>query len=155
MDKVVCEWVHEKRHKYLKNMFNDKNIPKWEDAIENIDRNKHNMKVLNNFGFKTLNANYFECSKIILSDLEKIDSNADSHAYISLLSNSNTFGKHRDIENVIFLMCTGKVQFIVWDPEKITYILERGDVLFIPSGMWHETVTFEPRFGISYGFVCT
>jgi len=85
---------------------------------------------------------YFKCSS------KKIN----THFYASL----NKFGitkTHVDPESV-FLLCTfGKVIYNVYSSVDSfdTILMEKGDLLYIPSGIVHSAIPIGPRVVISIG----
>lgn len=71
----------------------------------------------------------------------------DAHAYFNLTPTSGAFKKHRDANNVYYWQCIGKTKWIV--DGYGTFILEPGDLIYIPSGVFHEVIPLTPRLGIS------
>jgi|CryBogDrversion2_4_1035264.scaffolds.fasta_scaffold03564_2 uncharacterized protein (TIGR02466 family) len=147
----IKKWINEGKHVVIKGAVNSSFVPTWSDAIENINKCKHNSRYLDNLAIITNNASTMPFSNVIIDIMKTVSDNVTAHCYISLLETSRTFGKHCDNSDVLFLMCEGLLEFSVWDPSEIKYTMERGDILFIPRGMWHLTKPLSPRFGISYG----
>jgi mannose-6-phosphate isomerase-like protein (cupin superfamily) len=78
---------------------------------------------------------------------------ATAHLYGGLTSSSKTTERHHDLCHVWFWQCKGKTKWIV-DGEKfdpITFILEEGDMLYVPPKFNHEVIPMSPRLGISFG----
>jgi hypothetical protein len=74
-------------------------------------------------------------------------------AAVSLTNIEPTTGKHSDPVNVAYLNCVGSVQWDTYDGNNIvSYILDVGDVIFIPAGIEHEVISVTPRAAISFMF---
>ena len=142
-------------HRYFKS---DIIPPSWDNIIDNMDRCVvHNtlIKTTDGFGIvlhETL-TNELAYINHIVRDMNEYftDSKCDAHYYISFTSISKTFGKHKDSVDVWFFNAIGETQFTVYDKQVVTYNLVPGDMLYIPSGMFHETKPITPRVGISFG----
>lgn len=69
---------------------------------------------------------------------------------ISLTTAERSTGKHCDNKDVVFWQCIGKTEWTVWyKEEEFVYILEPGDVIYIPRLTMHQVVSIEPRASIS------
>lgn len=55
---------------------------------------------------------------------------------------------HKDEEDVTILGLYGKTLYIVEDNH---YIVEKGDVIYIPSGVVHRAIGLSPRIVMSFG----
>jgi mannose-6-phosphate isomerase-like protein (cupin superfamily) len=74
--------------------------------------------------------------------------------YISLTSKASSHGKHNDISDVFHWQQQGVTEFTIWeDGERITYTLTPGDCLFIPMGVYHDTLPLTPRCGLSFALI--
>lgn len=76
-----------------------------------------------------------------------------SHVYSSFIVGGETFGRHKDTADVFFLGILGTTEFEIWDKNNysLRYIIEVGDVVYIPAGLYHNTTALTPRSGISFG----
>ena len=96
------------------------------------------------------------------------------HMYGSLTKNAETFGIHRDTADVFYVGIIGR---LFWEayrdedvkeyaPDESTGIVQRasrvndpffkeevypGDIVYMPRGMWHNTIPLKNRVGISMG----
>tara|TARA_R100001480_G_scaffold90672_2_gene97283 strand:+ start:566 stop:1084 length:519 start_codon:yes stop_codon:yes gene_type:complete len=64
---------------------------------------------------------------------------------------TNTGRSHVDKEDVFLVGLYGKTIYKVIE-NNIDYCLERGDLLYIPKGIWHKPVSATPRSIASIGF---
>ena len=73
-------------------------------------------------------------------------------AYISLSSESATYGRHNDVMDVWCWQMTGHT---LWQIEgrrrNFEKVLEPGELVYVPRGMWHNTKPMTPRAGLSFG----
>lgn len=129
----------------------------WHEVLDCLDfnvKNNYYIKTLNNFGIVVHNTTIIKQIQPILEWFSSLDTDrpASAHAYISLTSQSETFGWHSDTSEVLFWQCIGSTQFsILEEGEIISYKLEKNDMLYIPSGVKHNTQPLGPRVGISLG----
>ena len=69
----------------------------------------------------------------------------DCHIYFSNNSNkSKSFGKHKDENHNVIVVCEGKINFKIYNGNKImNKDLSKGDYAFVPAGVYHkvETIT--------------
>ena len=72
--------------------------------------------------------------------------------YMSFTPKAKSHGVHRDTADVFHWQQRGQTTFTVWDDKEYTYVLNPGDCIFIPAGMYHDTLPLTPRAGISYAF---
>ena len=63
---------------------------------------------------------------------------------------TNTGGSHVDIEDVFLIGMHGKTIYRITDTNK-DYILEHGDMLYIPKGITHKAISLSPRIVMSVG----
>lgn len=72
--------------------------------------------------------------------------------YISLSSESATYGRHKDVMDVWCWQMTG---YTLWQVEgrrrNFEKVLEPGELIYVPRGMWHNTKPMTPRAGLSFG----
>ena len=71
----------------------------------------------------------------------------DMHVYMSLGSNSSTFGRHNDPDNVLIVQAIGEIQYAFDDENVIT--LNPGDSLLIKKGVYHTPIVSGPRVTLS------
>lgn len=76
----------------------------------------------------------------------------DIALYMSLAPNAMSHGIHRDASDVYFWQQLGITKWVVYDNGKHTYDLTPGDILFIPKGIYHDTLSSSPRAGLSIGW---
>lgn len=64
----------------------------------------------------------------------------DCHIYFSNNSKvSKSFGKHKDKNHNVIVICEGKVNFKIYDGNKImNKNLTKGDYAFVPAGVYHK-----------------
>lgn len=70
----------------------------------------------------------------------------EAHVYFSLVTGTIGYGKHHDITDVWFWQCQGTSKWVV---DGFTYMMNPGDLLFIPSGLDHCVESITPRAGVS------
>ena len=72
--------------------------------------------------------------------------------YISLSSESATYGRHRDVMDVWCWQMTGHTLWKVEGRKRnFEKVLEPGELIYVPRGMWHDTKPMTPRAGLSFG----
>lgn len=78
---------------------------------------------------------------------------------INLAGNENELSIHKDDHNVMSWQCQGSVEYRIYEdteddfavpinPEGLSYtsyILNPGDIIYIPTGVVHQAIAFEPR----------
>lgn len=141
-------------HKFYKN--SDYILPTWDRIINNIDRSikeRIPIKIMNNFGLVTHDTLDIPEVYPIFEILQKKYPNltTSAHAYISFSSESSTFGKHKDNTDVWVWGCIGITKWTVFDDEICEYYLHPGDIIYVPSQMYHDTQPVTPRVSISFG----
>jgi mannose-6-phosphate isomerase-like protein (cupin superfamily) len=147
-------FIKRKNHEYVKDFY--KNLISWDKIIQSIDDNLQSnsfIKVLSNFGMvlhdiRDIEEIYPIMNQIIASNPGY---NYSAHAYISFSKESKTFGKHKDNSDVWFWQSIGSTKWTVYDEETNIYILNPGDMIYVPSKMYHDTSPLSPRVGISFG----
>lgn len=139
------------RHKFTKGTLHW--LPSWEAIIQNLDMciQSGSVRDKGQGGYVVLDVLH-ESYKQANTLARELGDNVILHTYISLSTSSRTSGKHKDLEDVYCLQAQGKTQFKVWEEDtEHTYILEAGDMLYIPSEITHEAVPLTPRVLLSYG----
>jgi len=141
-------------------------IPSWQEILTEFDR-EYKIHLTTNYKdiFKFQDKLGFvlhECQEIpiIKNFLKSISSthsirskqNFTALAYISLSSESATYGRHKDVMDVWCWQMTG---FTLWRVEgryrNFEKVLEPGELIYVPRGMWHDTKPMTPRAGLSFG----
>lgn len=121
--------------------------PSWDQVIENL-----NLSIFNKQLVKSNSSGFFVSHNAYMIPKVKQVMNVlnfnSAHLYINFIYNGETFGKHVDKVDVKFWQIIGKTKWIINDKE---YILERGDLINVPKGIYHEVIPMEPRAGISFG----
>lgn len=143
----------------------DIETPSWEQILEEFDReykihlyqNDNSIfKYQNRLGFilhkfDSINSiNNF--LKAISISHHRLNQTYTALAYISLSSESVTYGRHHDVMDVWCWQMTG---YTLWKVEgrkrNFEKVLEPGELIYIPRGMWHDTKPMTPRAGLSFG----
>ena len=81
-------------------------------------------------------------------ELNQEESVNNMHLYISFCSDSSTFGRHKDTEDVLIVQSIGIMHYEFDDGNIIT--LEPGDGLFIEDGVYHSPIVPGPRVTLSF-----
>lgn len=72
---------------------------------------------------------------------------------VSLTTKEPTTGKHSDPIDVIYCQFIGSVVWSVYiTGEKKDFILNPGDIIYVPKSMEHEVLSLSPRAAISFMF---
>lgn len=156
VSKIEDLFLPSNHHKFFKD--DSFNRITWEEVIDNIDRNvcenlKPELKVKHNLGIVTHDTRdllkTYTIKNLITKSRPHI--NPTCHLYVSLTSISETFGKHDDFMDVIIWQCLGVTRWTIYDDQTFQYDLKPGEFLYIPMGMFHDTVPITPRASISFG----
>lgn len=133
-------------------------VPEWSDILKNLNMNlvRKTVQELSNYGFVTRDALSIPHVVELLTDLAHIDPTKrfNAHCYTSLSTASNTFGPHKDTENVLIWQTQGITKWTLFNEmnEKIfEEDLSSGQMLYIPSGLMHNTQPMSARSLISFG----
>jgi mannose-6-phosphate isomerase-like protein (cupin superfamily) len=84
----------------------------------------------------------------LLQNFTPRTNDATIHVYCSFCEGAETYGTHKDTANVWFVGAIGKTKFEILEEE---YIIEPGDILFIPRSVYHTPIPLEARAGFSIG----
>lgn len=129
----------------LKKNFNF-NVPSWEEILDNFNESVIKKEDIrgNDFGFfVSHDAHRIPLVKKVLNSLDL----NEAHLYMNIAVLGGSFGKHKDEVDVYYWQVQGKT---VWDVEGLgENILEPGDLIFIPRGVFHHVKPLTPRAGIS------
>lgn len=68
-------------------------------------------------------------------------------SFVSQVGNS-----HFDYEDVFIIGLEGKVIYKVFGTETENYVIEKGDMVFLPKGLAHKVIALSPRITASVGF---
>jgi mannose-6-phosphate isomerase-like protein (cupin superfamily) len=142
-------------HKHIKKFLTK--VPDWEQIIFNIDLNIQSKQLIKSFpDYGIVIHKIFNIEEVdfILKEIENNNPNNSysAHIYISLSKESKTFGKHKDESDVWYWQCIGSTQWEIFQFNKtISYILEPGDIIYVPKGIFHDVTPLSSRVGISFG----
>lgn len=70
------------------------------------------------------------------------------HVYVSFGKDSPTFGRHKDKMDVLIVQAIGSIKYSFDDA---SVVLEPGDALFIPNGLYHAPTVTGARVTLSFG----
>ena len=74
--------------------------------------------------------------------------------YFSFFPRVESHGNHCDDTDLFHWQQVGQTEWkIVEDKTEYTYILNPGDCIFIPEGVYHDVTPLTPRIGLSFGFL--
>jgi ribosomal protein L16 Arg81 hydroxylase len=63
-----------------------------------------------------------------------------------------TTGRHYDDKSVIYIQLINSVVWNVWENDvKKEFVLEPGDIMFMPKMIEHEVIPLMPRVAITFG----
>ena len=133
---------------FLKN-WND-NVVNWNEALINYNQSVLLGNLPSQGGTKGKDGFYVSHDANKIGKVKKVlrDNNLNyAHLYFNIVTQAKTFGKHKDTIDVWFWQCQGVTKWIIEDKEE--YILNAGDLIYIPKGFHHEVVPLSPRLGIS------
>ena len=141
------------RHYFFKDLGLE--LPTWDDILQVLSRTaKQNpkFKITKNLVFPVMIGNQLKHVGDFQQEYAKLDpyKQSSAHLYISL-SDSGTYGRHKDTADVIFWQLQGSTNWLVEDTEKAEYVLTPGDAIYIPMGMFHTVTSLSPRAGVSLG----
>ncbi len=148
----LVEYIKQEKHfKFTENL----PLITWENVIDcfNLNIEKRQLiKVQDNFGV-ILHEVELQSVQVILEQFNRLRPNhvASAHMYISFSTQSETFGWHKDVSDVLFWQAIGSTKFLVEDNQIYEYDLQPNDLLYIPKKMKHCTIPNSPRVGISMG----
>ncbi len=115
-----------------------------------------------------------DCSRVnekinsICGEIENITGcSSDAHLYFNLVgNNSESFGIHCDISNVLVLQVEGTTRFKIWSkfnknrmvdnlghidqPPVVDVEMKPGDVVYIPKYYYHQGISTTKRLSISF-----
>ncbi len=133
--------------KFTKNF--EFNTPSWDEIIIDLDFSYSKKELVKNIspGFWVChNAWRIPRIQYILKKLKL----KHAHLYMNLLGNTPTFGPHSDPVDVWFWQVKGSTKWIIEDKEE--YLLEEGDLIYVPKNTLHNVIPLGPRAGISMSY---
>lgn len=72
---------------------------------------------------------------------------------VSFTDKEPTTGKHSDPIDVIYCQFVGSVRWdIFYESGTQSFILEPGDIIYVPKSIMHEVVSLSPRAALSFMF---
>lgn len=119
--------------------------PTWGEINENIEASKESGGSFRRIGgcfTTTVDGHTLQSAKPVLDILGL----TIAHIYVSTQKGNHGFGKHNDTDDVYFWQCQGSTK---WITDYGDYVLESGDMLYVPAGVNHEVISLTPRAGLS------
>ena len=121
------------------------NCPSWQNILINL-----NDSVNNNGDIKHNCLGFFfsdEANKIqeVQKVLEELKLKY-AHLYINITENGGTYGRHNDVIDVYYWQVQGKT---IWKFDNNEYVINPGDLIIVPKGIYHDVIPLGPRVGIS------
>lgn len=100
-----------------------------------------------------------EIAKLVEMFKDKIDYEWTTKALINLVGKEAALSAHKDDHDVVSWQCKGRVEYRIYEDVECeygvpidfrglkydSYILNPGDVIYMPMGTIHQAVVFEPR----------
>ena len=122
------------------------NTVSWEEAFYNLNNSickNELVKLIGGGFFVSHNAERISLVRDVLNDLEC----RVAHLYIGIDVTNHGFGNHNDDVDVWFWQNKGISK---WDFNNgDSYMLNEGDLIYIPKGVYHKVSSVVARFGIS------
>jgi cupin superfamily acireductone dioxygenase involved in methionine salvage len=172
--------VENKKYILFKSILTD--VPKWEDFIENLDynysktKNKEikindsrfitsNIQIYNKldpiifhcFNYKTKNLflKYFKIKDTIKNILGNEPTAIKS--IINFVGGEQNYWIHSDDHDVVSWHCIGNIKWEFFNSESdvepySTVILEPGDILYVPKGIYHRVTADGPRASLLFAY---
>lgn len=123
----------------------EKNVPSWQSILNNF-----NHSVLQNEEIKHQPLGFFVSHSA--QDIPEVDLVLKrlglryAHTYMNITQYGGTFGRHKDTMDVWYWQVQGVTQWVFDD---VSYVLQPGDLITIPKGVYHDVIPLSPRAGIS------
>ena len=118
----------------------------WTDVIDKLNHEVHNKTAINLGTTFVLHSDY-RPNTIQKAYDEVLSDEGDMHVYLSLTSDSPTFGKHKDEDDVLIVQAIGSMKYFI-ENEWVTLV--PGEYLYIPKGIYHTPVVLTPRVTLSF-----
>ena len=71
--------------------------------------------------------------------------------YVSFCKDACNHGRHCDDKDVLIVQAIGRMEY-GFDDGKI-FVLDPGDSIFIPEGVYHNPTVHSPRATVSFGLL--
>ena len=123
----------------------EKNVPSWQSILDNFNQcvlNTNDIKHQPLGFFVSHNSDTIPEVKRTMNRLEM----KFAHTYMNITLHGGTFGRHNDTMDVWYWQVQGVTQ---WEFDDVSYILQPGDLVTIPMGVYHNVIPLTPRAGIS------
>jgi hypothetical protein len=165
----IANALRENKALHIKNAL-DIDIP-WDDFINNVNSavkessdqpDKPEVKM-----GKVGNVRFYDRTTMVIDYANKYPYK-DMHKITNLINNSGlniitmmsiisftdselTTGRHFDPYSVVYVQCIGSVKWSVWDNDvQNDYVLNPGDIIFVPFEKMHEIRSLSPRTAFSF-----
>ena len=157
---ILKDALAKKRHIFVKGFIEDNDLPSWQDILNDLSLNftenspTSPINVQEDLGFVTYRGGRVPKVERIRQEIAKFNPQiiCTAHLYISLMSFSKTFGRHKDTADVFYIQALGKTHWAIDFEGVQEYDLDEGDMVFIPAGVFHASSPLTPRVGLSIGF---
>ena len=140
---------------YLPNKYNDCKNVSWDDVIAKIEdefyKKTHNFFAIQDYPPTFVLQNNFFPNTIqtAYDEVQACDQIYEMHIYTSLGRGSPTYGNHKDDRDVLLVQSVGKIMYNI---EGKMFMLNPGDGLIIPKGVYHNPTVLEPRITLSFSW---
>ena len=140
---------------YFPNKYNRCKNVCWEDVIVKIEdeftKKSHKFLPIEDLPPTFVLHNNFlpNTIQIAYDEVRECDEINEMHIYTSLGKGSPTFGNHKDDDDVLLVQSVGKM---VYNIEGKLFMLNPGDGLIIPAGVYHNPIVVEPRITLSFSW---
>jgi hypothetical protein len=96
-----------------------------------------------------------DVAEILNNSLMEGNSSIHVTAITNFIKHDKKYEIHSDQTEVINWHCIGKIDWNVYDKDSkcSTLSIEPGDLVFIPAGMKHEVIVYEPRASLIFDFI--
>jgi len=122
----------------------------WADVIDKLNHEVQNETAQNKGTGWVLTNNYRPNTLQKAYDEVTDKPDADMHLFVSLTSDSPTYGKHKDLDDVLIVQAIGEMKYLIQD----RWIkLTPGEYVEIPKGVYHTPVVLTPRVTLSFSYV--
>lgn len=153
-------------------------LPGWEEFLNNVSANaKDDDPMFYNQAFKNAGkkmigilqfwgefnlvapktSNHYKYKDYYVKKISEIYQGelTDLNAVVSVADWDKSSTRHRDNADVLNLQCLGKTRWLTsetYESEPTEFILEPGDIMFVPKELWHEVSAIGPRANLIFGF---
>ena len=147
-------------YQHLKGKFNYCQDVSWDDVIDKIDNEYKNLSykvMVEERRAPTFVLHNFYLPGTLGQVFNKVNEDMKTkilHVYASLGQNSPTFGRHKDIMDVLLIQSIGSVKYRIDNDssEFDTLTLNPGDGVIIREGVYHTPIIEEPRVTLSFSW---